>query len=668
MANDAEVSVKFVADVEEMKNSLKAIEQRMSDAGERGESAFGAIGGKLGLMSVGFNAVTQAVGFLADKLKAVTLDLALVGERAAQVEAGFVRLADNAGLAGEALKQSIVDAAQGTIETTDLLRRSSELVVAFGQDAQRIPELIELSRKASRAFGIDSAEAFDRLSEAVRNGSDRALKQLGITLDLDKAKRDYAASIGVAVNELTKEGEATARLNALLDTAGKKFGDIDLRQRTVGEGAAKITNAMGDLVEAIGKVVSNTGLPTWLDSVAGGIQHVSEIITAKFGSGIESVRAQIPALNGEIANLRAEIIMLEKDGLGLWDRLFNSDVLEEKRAELAALEKQLAGLGTGEIFGPPTAAQAGAGGPGDAADKASKEKRLENERKFQEELNRLRLQEAENSIKLATDEETLNQAQHDRELARQQELQLKKQEIRNNEILTKQQQDLLIQEQEMLHQQSMLLLQQQEEQEYMAMLQRKLEATNAIDEQIAISAELRARQTQTAWQRAGGLGGVAMKSFADRTVAAFQAVGAGTATMGEAMKAAFFGMLGDVATAQGKTMFLTNLAPPLGPNPAGIAAGLGLIALGGLLGSLGGGKSALGGGGMGGGGGGFGGPEGGFGGPGIADAAERRKEVTINIEGNYYDNEQTRLAIVQAVRDAGDSADFSVQRGNRRSR
>lgn len=658
---EAEVSVKIVADIEDMKKSLAEMSAKMGDVEKVGGVGLDNMFGKASVLSIGFNAVTTAVGFLSEKLKAVTLDLALVGERAAQVEAGFVRLADNAGLAGESLKQSIVDAAQGTIETTELLRRSSELVVAFGQDAQRIPELIELSRKAARAFGIDSADAFDRLSEAVRNGSDRALKQLGITIDLDKAKRDYAASIGVAVNELTKEGEATARLNALLDTAGKKFGDIDLRQKTVGEGVAKITNAIGDLTEAIGKIVSGTGLPEWLDSVAGGIQHVSEMITARFGSGIESVRAKIPELNGEIANLRAEIILLEKDGLGLWDRLFNSDVIEEKKRKLAELEKQLAQLGTGEVMGPPTAAQAGAGSAEAEADKTNKEKRLENERKFQEEINRIRLQQAQNDIKLAMDKDLLEAAQLERQMAMEQELELKKQEIRNNELLTKQQQNQMIAEQEQLHQQNLLMLRQQEEAEYNAYLQRKLENTSAVDEQIALSAEIKSRQTTAAWQRAGGIGGAMVTSFGNRSVAAFQAMGAGAMTASEAVKGAMFGMIADVAAQYGKMMMLSSIFPP---NPLAFAAGAALVALSGALGAKAGGGAQMGGGGDFGGGGGFGG--GGFGGPSIAEAQERRKDVTINIEGNYYDNEQTRLAIVQAVRDAGDSSDFTVQRGNRR--
>lgn len=661
---DSEISVKIVADIEEVKRSLAEMTARIGNVEKVGGVSLDNVFGKASVLAIGFNSVTQAVGFLAEKLRSVTVDLAMVGERASQVESGFIRLADNAGLAGESLKQSIIDAAQGTIETTDLLRRSSELVVAFGEDARRIPELIEISRKAARSFGLDTSEAFDRLSEAVRNGSDRALKQLGIIIDLDKAKRDYAASIGVAVNELSREGEATARLNALLDAADKKFGKVDLQNKTLSESFASFNNSIGNFIETVGSAITRTGV---LQSVFSGLGSVVDTLTqgfnSLFGTEAQKAAAQIPSLTNALRFLNEELSRIESGKQPLMSRLFGrtkEDVLKEIDDVSQRLELMKAKASASqETFGPPAP-------PVDSGEgKLNLEKRLENQRKFHEEINKLRLQEAQNSIKLAQDQESLEIAQNSRRLAMEQELELRKQEIKNNEILTKSQQDALILEQETLHKQNLLLLQEQEEAEYMAMLERKLQASQAVNDQIAASAEIQARRTQQSWQKAGGLGGAAMQAFSNRTVAAFAAVGAGTMTVAEAMKSAFFGMLGDVAMAQGKTMFLTNLAPPLGPNPAGIAAGLGLIALGGLLSSLGGGKQSIGGGaGVGGGvGGDFGSP---FGGPTIADATERRREVVINIEGNYFDNEQTRLAIVEAVRSAGDAADFTIQRGNRR--
>jgi len=235
-------------------------------------------------------------------------------------------------------------------------------------------------------------------------------------------------------------------------------------------------------------------------------------------------------------------------------------------------------------------------------------------------------------------------------------------EIENNKIYTAQQRDQMLVEQKLIFEDQMRMIEMQREQEQQAMLQRQLEAQTNFFNQAGAYAEMNANRTAQAWRQAGGLGGAAMASFSNRAINAFDQIGRGSKSVSEIMKGAFFGMLGDVASAQGKTMFLTNLAPPLGPNPAGMAAGLGLIALGGLLSSMGGGSSMAGGAGGGAGGGGMGGD---FGGPGVNDAQQKRKEVTINIEGNYYDSEQSKLAIVEAVRSASDANDFTIQRGNR---
>jgi len=60
----------------------------------------------------------------------------------------------------------------------------------------------------------------------------------------------------------------------------------------------------------------------------------------------------------------------------------------------------------------------------------------------------------------------------------------------------------------------------------------------------------------------------------------FEAIGSGSMSAGEAVKSALLGVLADIAANWGKAMFLLSIFPP---NPAGMAAGLALMALGGLV-------------------------------------------------------------------------------------
>jgi hypothetical protein len=671
---DSEIKVKIVTDLSDIKKSVQEVERQTGTLKEVAGVNIDNVVGKLFVMKAGFDAVTATIGVVASTIKAVTIDLAILGEKAAQVENGFLTLAENAGLAGQELKGAIEEAAAGTIETTGLLQRSSELIVAFGKDAERIPELIELSRKVARSFGLETEDAFNRISESIRNGNTKALKQLGIYIDTDKAVKDFAASHGVAANAISDAGRAQAILAAALDKGQEKFKGVSLQARTLGEQAAALRNTFDDLIETIGQLVGARGgaFSSILETWTRGLNGVTIALKAAFGDGSAQAAAQIQVLNASVALMSQSLADIQSGKQGFIGRLLFGDTAESvqqsidvTKAKIAALQQTINRNGTGEQFGPavPTAQ-----GEGTAqADSVNKEKLRENERKFQADIQALRLQNAEAAIKQASDLEALEEAQRVRKLELETQQELKKQETNTNDLLTAEQKNLMLYEMEVAHKLRLQELEIMAEQERMNALQRQLEMTTAVDQQIGLSAELQARRTSQAWQRSGGLGAAAVQSFSNRAMNAFQQIGAGTATVAEAMKSAFFGMLGDVASAQGKTMFLTNLAPPLGPNPAGMAAGLGLIALGGLLSSMGGGGAAIGGSGGGGGGAG-GGPEGlGGGGPTVGDSlSQRRKEVTINVEGNYFDSEQSRLAIVEAVRSASDANDFTIQRGNRR--
>lgn len=669
---DSEIKVKVVADVGDIKKSVQEIEKQTGTLSSVAGVNIDNVVGKLFVLKEGFGAITSVAAAVSQTLKQVTIDLAIIGEKAAQVENGFRVLAEGAGLASGELKNAIEEAAAGTIESTALLQRSSELIVAFGRDAQRIPELIELSRKVARSFGLETEDAFNRISESIRNGNTRALKQLGIYIDSEQAVKAFAREHGIAANAVTDVGRAQAILAAALDKGQDKFRNVNIQAKSLSEQFAGLKNAAEDFVETLGQLIgANGGLfSTVLETWTRGINGAKIALQALGGEGATAAAAQIEVLRANVGLLTQTLIEIQAGKQGFISKWLFGETAESVQAEIDNAKRKIEELqttinqvGTGEQFGPPT--PGGTSGTAEA-DAIDKEKLRQNEIKFQSDIQAIRMQNAEAMVKNSQDVAMLEEAQLVRRVELENQLAAKKSEVTNNELLTAQQKNQMLYEMEVQHKLRLQELELMAEQERMNALQRQLEMTSAVDEQVALSAEIQARRTSDAWRKSGGLGGAAVNSFSNQAMNAFQKIGSGAATVSEALRGAFFGMLGDVATAQGKTMFLTNLAPPLGPNPAGMAAGLGLIALGGLLGAMGSGGKA---GGMGAGGGGAGGvgPEGGFGGPTVGDATkDRRREVTINVEGNYFESEQTRLAIVEAVRSASDANDFTVQRGNRR--
>jgi len=146
-------------------------------------------------------------------------------------------------------------------------------------------------------------------------------------------------------------------------------------------------------------------------------------------------------------------------------------------------------------------------------------------------------------------------------------------------------------------------------------------------------------------------------------VAGFRNLAKGGKEAAKAMKAAFLNMLADRAEGEGALKIASGIWPP---NPGLLASGAALLALGGLL------RSAAGGG------------EGGSigaaagAGPGIGGTPvvvnqgmapmttdtrpeltqSRQRAVTVAIQGNYFETEQTRRALLEMIRAETDATSF----------
>lgn len=99
--------------------------------------------------------------------------------------------------------------------------------------------------------------------------------------------------------------------------------------------------------------------------------------------------------------------------------------------------------------------------------------------------------------------------------------------------------------------------------------------------------------------------------------------------------------------------------------PAAIAAGVAAVVLGGALSALGGGgagsTASTGGGVSSAGAGGTTGSSGGFDTQDLPEKEKERKSVTIQIQGSYFETEQTRTRLVEMIQEASDATDFSFR-------
>lgn len=206
-----------VKDFTEQGLKAKGVIEKLGDSGN--------ISGLLeGLTQVGV--VLGTVGIAAYAFKEA-IDLTVEAESIQRVNNQFELLSTNAGIVPEKLKSGLEDAAKGLVNTDDLLKIANESLVKMGASAAKLPEIMEISRKATQVYGGDLKTNFQAISEAIANGNTRMLKHYGIIVDATKAEKEFAAANGTTADSLSESGKRQAILNAALAQGQNAFKGIN---------------------------------------------------------------------------------------------------------------------------------------------------------------------------------------------------------------------------------------------------------------------------------------------------------------------------------------------------------------------------------------------------------------------------------------------------------
>ncbi len=251
----------------------------------------------------------------------VAFDFALAGEQVNAVNAQFTNLANSAGIAADAFADAIIRSTQGLIDDEDALQIATKGIVSLGTEAQRLPQVLDLARNASRALGKDFKDSFESLSSFVETGNKKVLRQFGIVLDLDEAYKKAAKSVGLTTDQLTEQQQQTIRLNLLLGDTAKKF-DVSAKSVTpLKDEFDKLKVSLGNYIEGLQVAFGNKfgGL------IASAISQVSSLFTklteidsalsleksssklASFNTTILEAKIKVPELQSKLANLNSEL-------------------------------------------------------------------------------------------------------------------------------------------------------------------------------------------------------------------------------------------------------------------------------------------------------------------------------------------------------------------------
>lgn len=622
-------------------------------------SAFTRIGGVVAIATAAFYALKTAV------------DLTQEAEHINQINKSFEALAESAGLAADVIKNELVTAADGLADDTDILQSANKAIIAMGENASRIPEVMQIARKATVAFGGELLDNFEKINSALASGNVRMLRQYGIIIDVNKAQKDYAKSLGIGVQYLDEAGKKQAVLNAALSAAQDKFKNVDTSSLKTTENLQRISVSLSQIKETATLAWNALAGPTVskiVEEFAKGVNHASMKMKEAFGSGTEKAEAHKEIVKENIKKYEELVAFHEKHGIQFFiDRANN--LLREQQNELAKIEAQeeralQLEMKKAQAKGENKTVAAAPNGHVDT------EKIKADKLKFENDLLQISKDRLDAEENYATDIEQFKFIREQEELRVKEEHELRIQEI------NKRAKDLGVQDTQE-HAYAILEINRHMELE---IAQIKMKAR---DDEIQSLKNLEKQNEgvaagfTAAWKRNGAEAGASFNNFSqlgDRSfkavkssaVNAFQAIGDGSKGAGDAMKGFMFGALGDIATAEGELLLASGMGHTAMGSPGGpveIAAGGALIALGSALKSMGNssGSSAPSASGGGGGGGEVGGPGGGSGSSSAPEPQEAQKRTaTINIHGNFFETDQTRTRLMEMIRESGDFTDFNL--------
>lgn len=655
--SDEKISVKFDFDSKEALGKIDELNKTLSEIGE--VESFGKLIGTMKSFLGPIALVTAAVFALKE-----AFDLALEGEQIKQIEKQFDNLSKSVGIVGDELKEGIEKAKGPTVDLTDALKASNEAIVKLGLSANRIPEIMELSRKATKVFGGDFLENFDKMSMALANGNVRMLKLYGLNIDADEALKKYAKTVGTTVNSLTEFQKQQAIINEVLSVGKEKYKGISTDTDLLADKVKSLGVAWNEMKEAFALLVSKVSpmIAPIIEQFSEGLNIYARWIGSIGKEDANKISDKLAELREEKKKLQDEMrnaLLNEKDTSDIHARI--KKIVDEieaaeaklgklKPAEHAAESKEAEGVSEAEAERNRLLA---------AERKKQRDRETVEENKFQLTLLQLKQKNAEDSMKFMTDEFDARMRMYEQEVLAEQEYneRIKQIEIQRDiegSITKKRAQELILE----LENEKLMKLQSMAEKEKdldTMVAENKVRLAQDTKSKIYASLDesgLKLKKEMNEW---GARAVIAKGIMANNFASGFKAIGDGSKSAGQAMGDAMAGAIGDMAENQGQLMLAAGLWPF---NPMVLAGGAALMVLAGALKGRGGGGSVSAGGGGG------GSISGGtITNPSIPPevAQEKKKSVSIQVLGNYFETQETSRRLMELIRAESDATDFKYQ-------
>lgn len=653
------VRFKFDLDAKDAVKTASSLHEKIMDIGDSKNLK--------GLVE-GFTAVSGPIFVAGAALLTVKklMDFTVEGESLMKIRKNFEDLTTQFQLDAPKIEAGLDRATKGTVDMDEAMKSANKAMTLLGSNANKLPQTMELARAAfNRGFGQDILSNFESINAAIAAGNTRTLRQIGIIVDADKAYKDYAKSIGTVAGMLSEQGRQAALLDAVLKKGNERFKGSD------GEGIKTFTEALKFMTEAIKDaydaftifIAKNYG-EFFRDAALGVGRFIKELTgTSTAADNVAKLEREIEKLQIRFNQLSVEQFEREdrKGVSGFFKNFFSGEGLDtvvdqnlrKVKEMLAAKREELAKL-QGEAA--PTDSTGAGPSPDGMVDK---DKQAVATAQFHRQL--LQLRESRLAAEMAIEtnalefekdlilQKTLLAEQYDARIA-----ELKAKAAKGDEITAQQAAEMIAQiEREKIARIDELVRDQADKQQQV--YDNQVKAAKTAADGMAAAFKQAGMQAQRDLENYGKQGQAAFNIVNNASKRFFIGLGEGSKDASQLMREFLFGVLADYAEQQGSVLLMEGIGLYDGVK---IAQGGALLALSGLLRSM-----------AGGGGGSAGGAGGGAGAASPNNPAlekptldeDKKKSVTIQVQGNYFETEQTKTRLVEMIRETNDATDYKIQ-------
>ena len=333
------------AKVKDALRDLNRTEKEIKDLSKSGSSASNVFGGLKGAIGAVFTvaAIQQVANF--------GLATAKLADQAGDLRRSLNNLAKKEGLDTVELMRDLRKATAETVSDIDLMKAATQGKF-LGVDLKNMPVLFEFAAKRAKDTGQNIGFLVDSIVTGIGRKSPQILDNLGIQMkDLDAEVENLARSTGYWSGKVGENERALYLQQAAVNIANKAIGDSAATTDDATTQMQRLNAQWENFKVIIGDLISGP-LSTLLELLNDTLQAINQISSIPV-KRISDLKMEIKDLDEQIA--KSELVQAENPGFlsksilklfGLEDIEALRSRRKEVKAELKALEDQLAGLNT----------------------------------------------------------------------------------------------------------------------------------------------------------------------------------------------------------------------------------------------------------------------------------------------------------------------------------